>query len=132
MKKIFVFLVVAFLLSSCAKDIVINYQSQKETGNKVEIKPTKNLYNTYLTINDSLFVDNKTVKSIKIDNMPMGPHTIEMKSRYTYYKDNIDKTWEFVFSGNETIKKNVIRPSYSAEYYMMNLLLLTPAFLITF
>lgn len=74
MKKsgILVFVLGLFLFTSCAIHLYVDYQNETTSTGKVVLKPSKPTQRTFVTINDSVVVDKKFVKSLTLNNVPRG------------------------------------------------------------
>jgi hypothetical protein len=73
MKSIFIFpktLVFCLCFCSCS-NIVVNYGNPTPNSGHIVVKTNYAVY-TNLTLNDSLLIDGKHVKSITIKNVPEG------------------------------------------------------------
>lgn len=130
MKKYVLFLLAGFILSSCAKDIVISYNTKAQKTGSVVLTPERPLYKTDMSLNDSLMFENKSVRSITLEGLPAGPHKINLKSDYTFYKDNMDATYEPVIRGGEATDEKVKTPGYSASFYVIGALVLSSSLLL--
>lgn len=130
MKKVLFTLLAAMLLSGCAKDIVVNYPGNGKGS--FTMQPTKNVYQAHVLVNDSLVVENKTVKSVTLKGLPDGDHRVVFRSNYSYYKGDFNKLIKATI-GPEQYKqhKDIVVPGYNASYYIINaalfVLILTPA-----
>lgn len=105
MKKILLLAVVALLLAGCAKDITVNYRDQGE--GKVKLEPSKNVYDGFVLINDSLIVDDKTIKSVTINNIPEGNYDVIFRSNYSYYKGNFKEKYD-IGIGSEKFHQKIL------------------------
>lgn len=118
MKKLFILITTIALFSSCAKRITVQYQPQKENTGTVIILPSKSTVGTTVTINDSLIVKKKKVKSLTIENVPAGTHTIQYNTDNSNYKYPLDTALTVEMKPNKEITKTVKVPPYSNGYYI--------------
>jgi len=130
MRKYVLLLLAGFILSSCAKDIVISYNAQAQKTGNVVLTPDKPLYKTDMLLNDSLMFENKAVRSITLEGLPVGPHKINLKSDYTFYKDNMDVTYEPMVSETKKQNETVAVPAYSTSFYVIGALVLSSSLLL--
>ena len=117
MKKL-IFILSCALLSSCAQKFYVNYQSDPTNTGKIELKPSKPTYKTYVTINDSLIIDKKKVKSVTINNVPEGDHQLHYISESGWYKDKLDAQMSVSMQHNKVATKLVEVPPYSTGYWV--------------
>lgn len=106
------------LLSSCAKNIHVNYQNDSANTGKVVLKPAEPTNRTYVTFNDSLLVNKKYVKSVTIHNVPSGEHEVHYTSNNYAYKEKIDGKMTVNVDNNRVITKLIEVPPYSAGYWI--------------
>ncbi len=133
MKKYVLLLLAGVILSSCAKDIVISYDSETKKTGDVLIKPDKPLMRTNLSLNDKLMFENKAVKSIKLEGLPVGPHKIDLTSNCVIYKEKPDITYETVVRENKTQEKKMDTPAFSNGVYVAGaVIIITPVLLLSF
>ncbi len=120
MKKIG-FLALTFGLlffTSCAKHIYVDYQNETANTGKVVIKPSKPTQRTYMTINDSLVVNKKFVKSVTLKNVPVGAYVVNYTSENVWYKDKLNAEIPLTMESEREITKLVEVPPYSTGYWI--------------
>jgi len=117
------------LLSSCGKNIHVNYQSDATNTGKVVLKPAEPTDRTYVTFNDSLLVNKKYVKSVTIHNVPRGEHQVHYTSNNYVYKEKIDGKMTVNVDNNRVITKLIEVPPYSTGYWI-GLVIWMPLFLL--
>jgi len=120
MKKIG-FLALTFGLlffTSCAKHIYVDYQNETANTGKVVIKPSKPTQRTYVTINDSLVVDKKFVKSVTINNVPNGNFVVNYTSENGWYKEKLNAEIPLIMESGREITKLIEVPPYSTGYWI--------------
>ena len=133
MKKYVLLLLAGFILSSCAQDIVISYDSEAQKTGDIFIKPDKPLMRTNLSLNDKMMFENKAVKSIRLEGLPVGPHKIDLTSNCIIYKEKPDITYETVVKENKTQEEKLETPGFSTGVYVAGaVIILTPALLLAF
>ena len=83
------------LLSSCAKELMVNYQPDSYNTGKVIIKPTGgNLQGVVITANDNLLVeDGRAISKVTINNVPVGEYHLELNSDSWKYKEKIHEKY---------------------------------------
>jgi hypothetical protein len=96
----------------------VNYLSESENTGRVIIKPNAITPRTYVTINDSLIVDNKLVKSLTINNVPEGRHIIHYVSYLDSYNDKLDVLMPVMMHNEKDVTKLVAVPPLSAGFWV--------------
>ncbi|MCF8332664.1 MAG: hypothetical protein K9I47_00825 [Bacteroidales bacterium] len=124
MQKILLIAITGLFLAGCAKDITVNYRDQGK--GKVELKPSKNVYDGFVLVNDSMLVDSKTIKSVTIENIPEGNYDVIFRSNYSYYKGNFREKYDIEIGPEEFHQKNIVVPGYNTSYYLMFSVALIP------
>ena len=118
------------ICSSCARQLVIPYKSDSNANAQIFLKPIKPTSRTFITINDSLIVNKKFIKSVTIDHLPYGTYTINYASDVNTLVTKIDTTMTIVVEDQKNISKIIDVPPYNCWYYISNimvgLLLLVP------
>ena len=114
--SIILLLVNVLIFSSCAKNIVVNYANPAPNSGNIVIKPTSHVY-ANLTINDSLIVNYKNVKSITIKNVPEGISTIHFSAESTNLKEEMDKKIKVDITRGKTNTQLVTVPPKSNGYW---------------
>ena len=78
-------IVLTLLFSSCAKNIVTNYQDNSENTGKLVIIPNKPIFNASITLQNQLYkgvnkliVNHKNIKTLEIRNIPEGIYGMEL------------------------------------------------------
>jgi len=106
------------ILSSCSKDIHVNYQTESANTGKVVLKPSRPTTSTYVTIDDNLIVDKKKVKSVTINNVPDGDYNIRYTSDNSWYKNKMDVHIRVEMENGKEMTKLVEVPPYSTGYWV--------------
>jgi len=68
----------------------LSYKSNATETGKIVLVPDRVVPKTTVTINDSLIVYKKFVKTVTINNVPVGYHDIHFVSDSRWYKKNLD------------------------------------------
>ena len=88
---------------------------------------------TNLSLNDKMMFENKAVKSIRLEDLPVGPHKIDLTSNCVIYKEKPDITYETVVKENKTQEEKLKTPGFSTGVYVAGaIIILTPALLLAF
>ena len=118
-----ILLIVAFMFISCARQLVIPYTSDSNAGAQIFLKPIRPTSKTFITINDSLIVNKKFIKSITIDHLPHGTYTINYASDVNTVVAKLDTTMTIVVADQKGISKIIDVPPYNTWYYISNILI---------
>lgn len=120
MRKIHFLILISglFTFCSCSKHIYINYQTETTNTGRILLKPSKPTERTFVTINDSLIVENKSIKSITINNVPLGNFNLHYTSDNSWYKDKLDVQIPIEMKSGKEITKLVEVPPYSTGYWI--------------
>jgi len=118
-----ILLITLLICSSCARQLVIPYTTDSNVGAQIFLKPIKPTNRTFITINDSLIVNKKFIKSVTIDNLPPGIYNINYASDVNTMVAKLDTTMTIVVEGHKEISKIIDVPSYNSWYYISNLLI---------
>jgi hypothetical protein len=114
---------VMLFCTSCAKNIYVDYQRESANTGKVVLKPSNPVV-ANVTLNDNLIVDNKHVKSITINNVPKGEHTVRFSSGSNSYKEKLDETIPLKMeTGKETTKLITVPPESTGSWVYSGLAL---------
>lgn len=110
---------IMLLFTSCAKNITVNLSNSSTSTGRVIVEPTKGTDGTYVTLNDSLIVKKKAVKSVIINNIPAGTHKIHYSCDNSFYKEKLDTVITVKVAKDKHINKVVEVPPYSAGYWIL-------------
>jgi hypothetical protein len=111
-------LALSLLLSSCALNYFYIYQPDQTKTGKALFIPTGPTSNTYVTLNDSLIIENKYLKSLTLENLPNGDYSLHYTSLNNGYKEKLDKYYLFKIE-NGTQKVEVVAvPPMSSGYWI--------------
>ena len=110
------------LLNSCAKKLYVTYpadgiQPGEKTG-KIILKPVSPTARTFVTVNGNLLVDKKTVKSITIDNVPVGETVVTYSSESSGYKEALDHKNKISVEEYKTKTEIIKVPPKSTGYWI--------------
>lgn len=118
MKKLFILSAIVLLLASCSKRITVTLPPSSQSTGTITIMPVKKTIGTTVTLNDSLIVKKKKVKSLTIENVPVGNHTIQYNADNSYYQYPLDTLITVDMSTPKQVTKTVKVPPYSTGYYI--------------
>lgn len=120
MKKTSLLLIVVVLIgfSSCSKHLYVNYQSESSNTGQIVLKPSTPTSRTFVTVNDNLIVDKKSVKSVTIANVPAGDYKVHYTSENSWYKDKLDTELDVEMANGKEITKLIEVPPYSTGYWI--------------
>ena len=118
--KLLLFAIGLLFFTSCGKDLYVSYQTENSNTGKIVLKPIKPTPKTYITINDSLIVDRKHVKSVTINNVPEGEYQIHYLSDNNEYKVKLDSLIKVNMKDQNKITKIIEVPPYSTSYWVLN------------
>ena len=75
--RFFTLFIAILLFASCAQDIYVQYPGDDQHSQSIKLQPNKPTYGTYITIDQQLIVDHRNVRSVTIQNVPVGKHEID-------------------------------------------------------
>jgi hypothetical protein len=126
-----ILLTILLICSSCGRQLVIPYTSDSNVDTQIFLKPIKPTGRTLITINDSVIVNKKFIKSVTIDHLPSGVYTINYASDVNTMVAKIDTTMTIVVEDHKETSIIIDVPPYNSWYYISNaligLLLLVPS-----
>jgi hypothetical protein len=105
-------------MSSCAKDLHVNYQSDNLNTGTLILKPVSSTEKTFVTINGNLIVENKNVKSVVIENIPKGEYDLHYTSESSWYKNKLDVKVQLQLEKDKTYTQLIEVPPYSTGYWI--------------
>ena len=118
------------ICNACGRQLVIPYTSDSNVDAQIFLKPIKATNKTFISINDSLIVNKKFIKSLTIDHLPPGVYTINYASDVNTMVAKLDTTMTIVVEDHMEISKIIDVPRYNSWYYISNvvigLLLIVP------
>ena len=117
-----ILILLLFLFSSCAKNIYVNFSEYSNDAKTSEVgtiylKPVRNSEKTTVSIDDKIIISKKHVKSITIDNVPVGEHHIHYSGGPWSYKEKMDEHINLKIFPNKKTSKIIPVPPYSNGYY---------------
>jgi uncharacterized protein YcfL len=118
MKHVFFVIFIPLIFISCSKNLYVTYQYDSKNTGKVILMPNTPTEKTSVTLNDNLIVNKKYVKSVTIDNVPVGEVNIKYVSSNYWYKDKLDENIKLDLKENQRATKLIEVPPYSAGYWI--------------
>lgn len=118
MKNLLIVSIIAILFSSCARNMYVDLHANKTNTAKIVIKPSMTTRKTFITLNDSLIVNNKIVKSLTLTGIEPGEYKLQYASGNTAYKDQLHEEMNIKVEAGKTITKIVEVPSMSNGYWV--------------
>lgn len=112
------FLLLAVLLSSCGKHIIVNYGGGGSSNGSLNLLPSKSLPNASLLVDGKLLVEQEHVRKITVQNIPEGKHDIHFTCDNSSLKEKVDfqNTVEIKGGGEQT--KLIEVPPVSDGYWI--------------
>jgi len=118
-KFIYFLILTAFLSISCAKNILVNYQSESLNTSKIVLKYNKTSHKTKVMVNEALIVDGRQVKSVTIRNVPAGEYKIRCTSSSGLKKQRLQVSMGVKLDGmDETVVKDINMPIQNGWYWV--------------
>jgi len=122
MKNVKIFLincVFIVLLSSCAKNVVINYTNSQTNTGHIVIQPTSVIHGSF-TINDSLLVKKKKITKITIHNIPEGEYRLHLTAKSKKLNKGLDYDKHVQVKNNKTNTQLITVPPRSNGYWIID------------
>lgn len=113
--SLFVFLI---LFASCAQDIYVQYPGEGKHPQSIKLQPNKPTFNTYVTIDQQLIVDKKNVRSVTIENVPVGKHEIDYVCDNTIMQHSLDADMTIWIEEGKSETHLIEVPPNSAAYWI--------------
>jgi len=123
-------LALSLTFSSCSLNYYYTQRQDKTNTGKVQIIPTTPVYKTYVTLNDSLIIENKNVKSLTLENLPYGDYKIHFCSYSAIYKTKLEEDMLLKIEDGKCITKIVSVPPASNGYWVYAGLLTSAVYLV--
>ena len=114
----YLLLVLTLLTSSCARHYFLNYSTANNNVGNLVLRPNKPTERTFVTINDSLIIKKKNVKSVTVRNVPIGTHNIHYISENGWYKEKLNAELSIQIENNKTVTKLIEVPPLSTGYWV--------------
>ena len=136
--KIFCLFSTLLLFSSCAKNLSLNYSDYSNNDNvsksfgTLYLEPSRASEMTSVTIDDNLIVSKKHVKSITIENIPVGVHNVHYSAGNWTYKEKLDEHIQIDIKTNKKTSKIVSVPPYSTAYWIYSSALAITSGIVTY
>jgi len=118
-----ILLIILLMCCACGRQLVIPYTSDSNLDAQIILKPIKPTNRTFITINDSLIVNKKFIKSVKIDQLSPGVYTINYASDVNTMVSKLDTTMTIIVKDHKEISKIIDVPRYNSWYYISNALI---------
>jgi PBP1b-binding outer membrane lipoprotein LpoB len=118
MKKLSSLFLVALMMSSCARNIVVNYSDDTNNTGTLTIQPSRPTGRTFLTVNDNVLVEKKAVRKITVQNLPEGKHRIHLICDSSRFKDKMDEQREVVITKGQVNTQLLETPPYSTGFWV--------------
>ena len=116
---ILILLFIAFFSSSCAKNLLVNYQSEPGNTTSLVLRFNKVLHHTKVSVNEKLLVDGKLTRSVTLRNLPSGSYNIKCSAYSGWQKDDVCTTLKADINGAEiTVVKSVDMPVKNGWYWL--------------
>jgi len=97
------------------------YQTNTAQTGKAIFRPDRSTANTTITLNDSLIIDRKTVKSLTFENLPEGKYEIHYISKDNKYEDRLDEIINFEIKPGDLKHHSIKVPKTSRQYYQSHI-----------
>lgn len=108
----------SLFFSSCALNYFYTYQPDKAKTGKAVFIPSGSTSRTYVTLNDSLIIENKLLKSLTLENLPDGEYSMHYTSLNYGYKEKLDKTYLFKIENGTKKVELIAVPPMSSGYWI--------------
>jgi hypothetical protein len=102
---------------SCSQNVVMNYQTNSDNTGKLVLIPDSPLQRSTLTIDDNLVFTNKHIKSVTINNIPVGNRSINLIADGSMYKEKLKSSDTTLISNNKTTTKLIQTPPRSGGFW---------------
>jgi hypothetical protein len=116
MKKILL-ISIPFLFCSCAQNLIIDYGSRDSSVGHIIVQPSARTPQSYLSIDDKLLVTKKNVRSITVNNVPVGERKVHFMTNSSNFKEKVSGEYTVNVLENKTSVKLVELPPYSGGYW---------------
>jgi hypothetical protein len=118
MKRSLFVLISLWFFCGCAQDLTVVYQDDAAQTGTVVIKTSRRTYQTSVSMNDTLLVDEKNLRSLTIENVPFGEHQIHYIVNSQNLQDKVDERIQLTMSSEKEITKLVEVPPYNNMYWI--------------
>lgn len=108
--------IVCLIFCSCSR-VTVNYGSPSPNSGNIVIKTTSLVY-VNLTVNDSLMVNERFVRSITIKNIPQGLNTIHYSANSKNLKNAMDRELKVNVEKGKTNTQLLTVPPKSTGYWV--------------
>jgi hypothetical protein len=115
--KILVLVVAATTISSCSRNIHVNYQLESANTGSIVLESSRLTEKTSVTLNEHLIVNKKKIKSVTIHNVPTGNYTFHYVSGTKWYRKKLDVLVPIQMENGKAVTKVVEVPPYKKGYW---------------
>ena len=136
--SLLIFIVSTLLFSSCAKNIVTNYQDETENTGNLIIIPNKSIFHTSITLREminkdvgKLVIQNKNVKTVEIRNIPEGLYEMEFIYNNNEFSPIKSNQFPVIIKKDEKTTKLIQIPPTSLGNYIMGTALVVMIIVLT-
>lgn len=106
--RFLILLFIAFFLSSCAENLLVNYQAEPGNTTNLVLKFSKVSHHARLSVNDKLLVKCNLVRSVTLQNLPAGNYDIECWSNSGWKKQKVCTRLNAEMNGDQkTVVENI-------------------------
>jgi hypothetical protein len=117
--RIQILLCIAFIFSSCAKNILVNYQEDPVNTTNLVLRFSKVSHHTRLSVNDKLLVDGKLARSVTVMNLPSGDYDIKCSAYSGWKKKNVCTSLKAGINGTgTTVVEHIDLPVKNGWYWL--------------
>jgi|GEM_PF-459892 len=104
----------------CNTNRIVQFQAGKDSTSNIKIKPSRPIENVVVVIDGNMIWEkSRTVKSLTIENVPKGDHTIEIVSGSWYLKDKLEVSKPIKLEGKGETKVELVSvPPVSTGYWI--------------
>ena len=114
------------LLTSCAKNIVTNFQENTENAGKLVVIPNKPVFHASITLQDELnrdvsmlIVRNKNIKTLEVKNIPEGLYKMELTYNNNELRPIKNNVFHVIVKKDKTTNKLIQIPPPSLGNYLV-------------
>jgi hypothetical protein len=124
--SVLIFLASTLLFSSCAKNIITNYQDKTENTGDLMVIPNKPVFNASITLREminkdvnKLIIQNKNIKTVEIRNIPEGLYEMEFIYNNNQYGPIKSNQFPIIIKKDKKTSKLIQIPPTSLGNYIM-------------
>lgn len=128
----FILFILIIAFSSCALSYTYTYQQDASITGKAVFLPSIPTSNTSVTLNDSIILDHKYVKSLTLENLPDGDYQLHFSSYDPSYKNKLDEKYFFKIENGTKKVQLVAVPPASTGFWIYAGLITSTLYLILY